>query len=156
MLSTGLGRRRGGGHSIRVLGAALICFAACQSASAMEAPVDVGLHLGTWHSGPGFCSNTPGVFARWQSGLTIGAFKNSECERYSGYAGWTWESAGRVRAAITVGMVTGYKLSPVLPLVAPSIAVDLTPSIALRMTYMPKIAKDGAHAINFAIQHSFR
>jgi hypothetical protein len=98
----------------------------------MEAPETVGLHLGTWHSDPGFCSNTPGVYARWQSGLTVGAYKNSACRSYSGYAGWTWETEGRVRAAITVGAVTGYKLASVLPLVAPSLIVDVTPSIALR------------------------
>lgn len=127
------------------------------AAAAIPVPEYVGLHLGTWHSAPGFCSNTPGVFAKWQTGFTLGAYKNSECKSYSAYAGWSWETTGSlVRAAVTVGLVTGYMQAPVLPLVVPSVVVDLLPQLALRLTYVPKTASDSAHAVNFAVQHSFR
>lgn len=144
------------GHFFRLLCAGLLCLSANQASNAMEAPELLGLHLTTWHSAPGFCANTPGAYAKWANGFTVGAYKNSECEHYSVYAGWTWETEGSVRAAVTLGVVTGYKLAPVLPMIAPSLVIDLTPATALRMTYIPKLQSDGAHAINFAIQHSFQ
>lgn len=64
----------------------------------------IGLHLLTAHAVPGYEAVTPGVYARHESGLTFGAYRNS-IGRRSAYAGWTFESG---RFALTVGAVSGY------------------------------------------------
>lgn len=117
----------------------------------------VGLHLHTLHDNNNFCNSTPGVYAKFSNGLTVGTYKNSECNNYSAYAGVTFEHAvtANVSVAVTAGVVTGYRLSPVLPLLVPSVAVDITNNTAVRLTFIPKIAADGANAVNFAIERRF-
>ena len=121
-------------------------------ARAFEAPSVVGLHLATVHSASGFCNVNPGAYAVWEGGFTVGTYRNSECEKVSAYAGWTWQTEGRLRAGLTAGLVTGYRRSPVMPLLVPSIAFDLSPSTTVRLTYVPKVEKGGAHALHVALE----
>lgn len=119
------------------------------------AATTIGLHLGSVHSTPGWCDYNPGVYMRTDTGLTLGAYRNSEC-RSSAYAGWTWEARrGKLAAAITAGAVTGYAARPVLPLLVPSLAVDVADKTALRLTYIPKIEKAGAHALHLSVERRF-
>jgi hypothetical protein len=120
-------------------------------AQAIEAPAVIGLHLATLHSSRGWCDANPGLYARWSGGFTAGAYRNSECHP-SAYAGWAWQTHGSVRAGVMVGAVAGYKAHPIMPLLLPSVAIDLTPSIAARLTYIPKVEKRGAHALHFSLE----
>lgn len=65
----------------------------------------LGIHLLTAHTAPGYETATPGIYARHESGFTVGAYRNS-IGRPSAYAGWTFEQG---RYALTVGAVTGYQ-----------------------------------------------
>ena len=135
-----------------VIAAAIAAACLTIPARAFEAPAVIGLHLATVHSASGFCNVNPGAYAVWTSGFTVGAYRNSECEKVSAYAGWTWQTEGRLRAGLTAGLVTGYRRSPVMPLLVPSVAFDLSPSTTVRLTYVPKVEKGGAHALHVALE----
>lgn len=77
----------------------------------------LGLHLFSVHAQPGYERVTPGLYAMSPSGLTVGAFRNSEGGR-SVYAGCTWQGQ---RFGMTVGAVSGYRRAGMLPLVVPSV-----------------------------------
>ena len=80
------------------------------SASAQTLPAAVGVHLGSYHAhapaGVPYNGVNPGLYARWASGLTLGAYRNS-IRRNSVYAGWTITDAAE-RFGLTLGIVTGY------------------------------------------------
>jgi len=141
----------------RLIFGALLVVTFCQASNALESPELVGMHIGTWHDAVGFCSNTPGTYAKWVNGMTLGTFRNSECENYSFYVGKTYETdlAGSIRAAVTIGAITGYRAADVLPLVAPSLSIAMPRRAAVRITYIPKVAQDGANALNFAVETHF-
>ena len=135
-----------------VIAAAIAASCLTLPARAFEAPAVLGLHLATVHSASGFCNVNPGAYAVWEGGFTVGTYRNSECEKFSAYAGWTWQTEGRLRAGITAGLVTGYRRSPFMPLLVPSVAFDLSPSTTVRLTYVPKVEKGGAHALHVALE----
>ncbi len=110
----------------------------------------IGTHLASHHSPDrGYNNTNPGMYLRTTDGLTVGMYKNSEY-RYSFYAGRTYEAEYRGWLAdLTLGGVTGYKSSPLLPMVVPSIATPpLVGGVRVRLAYIPKIGAEGA-----AVQH---
>lgn len=117
----------------------------------------MGLHLHSVHDNKKFCDSTPGAYVKLTNGFTLGMYKNSECANYSVYAGVTFERNvfENVSVGLTAGVVTGYALAPVIPLLVPSVAVQLNNKVALRFTFAPKIADGGANAVNFAIERRF-
>lgn len=127
---------------------------ACLSApaDALEAPSVIGLHLATLHSQSGLCDINPGAYAVWRSGFTAGGYRNSECQKVSPYSGWTWQTTGPVRVGLTAGLITGYRQAPVLPLLVPSLTVDVSPTTVVRTTFVPKIEKRGTNALHFSIE----
>lgn len=46
-------------------------------------------------------------------------------------------------------------IRPKLPLLVPSLAVDVADKTALRLTYIPKIEKAGAHALHLSVERRF-
>jgi Antimicrobial peptide resistance and lipid A acylation protein PagP len=126
-------------------------------------PSHVGVHLGTAHSTSGYNNTNPGVYLRWAdgtgSGPVLGGYYNSERaqSRYAGYH-WDWRATTTgglpVSAGVTVGAINGYARAKVMPLVVPSAAVHLG-SAALRLTYVPKIEKGGAHALHLSVEMAF-
>jgi hypothetical protein len=70
----------------------------------------IGLHLGTAHTHGGLNGVNPGVYARFDNGATVGAYRNS-FNRTSVYAAYTMETnvLPNVTAAIAIGAVTGYQ-----------------------------------------------
>lgn len=115
----------------------------------------VGIHLTTAHFGQhNLEADTPGVYVRTDSGFTAGVYRNSY-RRTSAYTGWTWETESK-RFAITVGAVTGYSASKVMPLVVPSAKLDLGGGFSSRIAFIPKPVKKGhAAGVHFAIERSF-
>lgn len=110
------------------------------AAGAGQAQV-VGLHLHTWHDKAGYREWTPGAYVRLDSGLTVGALRNS-FGKPSVYVGWTWGK----RAAVTVGGITGYD-RPVKPLVVPSVQWGW-----VRHTLLPKADSKGTTGIHTSIE----
>jgi len=114
----------------------------------------IGLHTVSWHDQPGYHSRTPGLYLRTASGITMGALQNSEghASAYAGYTASTSE-ARPISAAITVGLIHGYELAPVLPMAVPSIALRLTPQAAVRLLVLPRFhPKQGATALSLTLE----
>lgn len=114
----------------------------------------IGAHLVTAHDKPGLCNVNPGAYYRADSGLTAGAYHNSDC-RMSAYAGWTWQTEGATRLALTAGLVTGYRAHLVMPLLVPSVARDLRDGWAVRLTFIPRVEKRGANALHLSVERAF-
>lgn len=115
----------------------------------------VGVHVGSWHSEPGFNNTNPGLYLRTVDGWTAGAYRNS-ISRTSVYAGWTdgTELASGVRAEVTVGGITGYRI-PLLPMAVPSVRFALGEHLGARLILIPRInPKLGAHVVSLAIDWS--
>lgn len=124
------------------------------------APASVGVHLGSWHSnkdaqGRSYNGVNPGLYARWDNGATVGSYYNSE-RRMTAYAGWTFETPQwhRLTAAVTAGGIVGYKKGPMI-FAIPSAAVHVTERTAVRVSFVPKMEKDGAAAIHLSAEHRF-
>lgn len=141
--------------------------AACTGANAQDitpssernslVPSYVGLHLVTAHSVQGYNNTNLGLYAGWAdstgTGPVLGTYYNSERAQslYAGYV-WSWRASSLpVSASITSGLITGYKASTVLPLLVPSAALHAGRT-ALRLTYVPKIEKKGAHALHLSME----
>lgn len=124
---------------------------ACASAGALELPDTVGAHLATWHDRSGFCNFNPGLYLRWKSGLTIGAYENSDC-RVSAYAGWTY-SYGPF--AVTAAIVTGYTHHSPMPALIPSVLLPVGEGLSARIAFIPKVEKHSANAIHLMVERKF-
>lgn len=123
---------------------------ACASQAQPIAPERIGAHLATWHSAPGFCNLNPGVYAMWPGGVTVGAYRNSECHA-SAYVGRTWSTSGRLSVAVTAGAVTGYS-RPIVPLLLPSAALAISDGAVLRLTFIPKVEKRGTAGVHLSLE----
>jgi hypothetical protein len=116
----------------------------------------IGIHAISLHSEPGFATFTPGAYAVFDNGVTVGAVLNSHGDP-SYYLGYTFQLgrvAKKVTASLTAGAITGYKAMPVAPLAVPSIKHD---SVPLRVSYLPRPPWQGASdAIHFSPEWSIK
>jgi hypothetical protein len=121
------------------------------AATTAHADTTVGMHLGSWHSQPGYNNTNPGAYVRLDSGATLGAYRNS-FRRTTVYLGKTWETEGQgLRLAVTAGACTGYD-KPVL--VVPSMSAPVGPA-RLRIAFIPKVEKGGAAVVHAAVETTF-
>jgi hypothetical protein len=106
----------------------------------------VGIHTVSVHEHSGFNNINPGLYIRYDNGLTGGFYRNSY-KRESAYLGYTIETRSfhNLSAAATIGGVTGYPAARVMPLVVPSIAYHFDQS-AIRLGIVPRPPKTGAAA----------
>jgi len=137
----------------RSIGYLLVAFGAI-GAPAVYGADTLGLHVASYHSRPGFCNLNPGVYYRWDNGVQVGGYRNSQC-RPSLYAGWFIETEGTVRAGIGLGAVNGYRGKGILPVLMPSIAVSITEQQSLRFIYFPKTHPKAAAVFHMTIEHRF-
>lgn len=132
--------------------------AATTSATTSAESITIGLHLATHHlavpHGTHLQGHNPGLYARLPSGLTLGAYHNSE-GRGSAYAGYTWSSSGGTWG-LTAGVVTGYVRHPVAPLLVPSLRLPLGAwagaGTALRLSFLPKPHPRGAAGLHLSVE----
>lgn len=118
-----------------------------QAADDSMAPVVVGTHLVTAHdhrrpdTGAAYEWFTPGVYARWSNGATLGVLRNSY-KRLGAYGAYTLTSDERapISAALSLGLISGYAIAPICPLVIPSVAARISDRATLRVLLMPKLA----------------
>lgn len=148
------------GTTIRLaaIAAALVaCSPVASKAEGLPLPATMGVHLTTAHLGDagapaaGYNSANPGLYARWDSGLTLGAYYNS-MRRPSAYAGWTWSDSAD-RFALTAGAVTGYEHA-VDPLLVPSVRLGITDEASLRVALL--LAPKASPAVHFSVEWRFR
>lgn len=109
-----------------------------------------GIHIGSHHF-PAYQYNNfnPGLYVRMKSGLTAGAYYNSE-RRPSAYLGYTHEWG---RFAVTVGAVSGYTLGRgnprIYPMIVPSVKLGTVENVTFRLAVMPQVSKNmGATALH--------
>jgi hypothetical protein len=135
-----------------------LLFAALTTHAQGLMPETIGLHLASKHSSYKQDWNDAnfGVYARWDNGITLGTLRNSE-RAQSYYAGWTgdWALAKRIDAGLTLGLITGYKRAPVLPMVVPSLRLAVTENLGLRTSYIFNPDKKGAHALHISAEWKF-
>lgn len=116
----------------------------------------VGAHLATAHSQPGFEGVNPGLYV--QAGAVSGGVYRNSHARTSVWAGYSVHSRRLdlglvgVRAAGTVGAVTGYPRAAVMPMINASLAVDAGGPVAIRFTAIPNPLPKGAHALHVSIE----
>lgn len=108
------------------------------------AEIIIGVHLLSGHSAGGFESVTPGIYAVTPEGTTAGILRNSE-KRLSLYVGKTYETEDR-RWALTVGGITGYTSTPLVPLAVPSFRLKVSDQAAWRLSFLPRAPKVGTSA----------
>lgn len=114
----------------------------------------IGLHTASWHDRPGYHGSTPGLYLRAANGMTAGALQNSE-GHLSCYAGWTatTDEQRPISAAVTVGVITGYELGPVLPIAVPSVALRVSSGLSVRLLALPRYhPKQGANALSLTVE----
>ena len=126
------------------------------AAAASTAQADtIGMHVASWHSEPGFNGRNPGAYWRADSGLTLGAYCNSQSRstrfpdaptcKVSTYAGQSFE-VGPV--TLTAGIITGYAIGTV-PMVIPSVKLG----DHLRIAFIPRInPKNSAHTVHAMLE----
>lgn len=136
-----------------------LIFAAALLSTAAQATT-YGLHLASLHvpakSLNGF---NPGVYARLDSGFTVGAYVNSY-ERVSAYAGWTWTllDARPWSVELTAAAASGYPKGAVLaglrPVLMPSVAYGH--EWRVRVAYGPRVdPKRGVHLLHLSVEREF-
>lgn len=128
---------------------AALAIAACSAPFADTAIKAVGVHIASYHAPAGDFNNyNPGLYLRLNNGFTAGAYYNSE-RHTSAYAGYTHEWG---RLAVTVGAITGYRRTNVMPMVVPSVRLGKIENATFRLAYVPRIERNGAHAIHLTAE----
>lgn len=115
----------------------------------------IGVHTFSVHGSAGFNNVNPGVYLQANykgEEFVAGTYYNS-IRQQSVYAGWTW--SGPLHIDWTVGIITGYKRSP-LPLVAPSITIDVTESMRARLVLLPNPFEPKDSALHLAVEYRFK
>lgn len=108
-----------------------------------------GLHVASIHAPRHDLNNTnPGLYFRSDSGLTMGAYLNSY-RKTSAYIGYTHEWGD---FALTAGVISGYRYPFML---APTYRFASVNGYDLRLAYLPRIGKDGAHVVHVMIEKEF-
>jgi hypothetical protein len=126
----------------------LLAVGALASSPAWADVERIGIHLGTKHAqGTKYENLNPGAYIVWQSGATVGAYRNSEGAG-SAYAGWTW---GKGPLSVTAMAVTGYKRAPIVPGLVPSVRIPITDKSAARVSFILAPEKK-ERAVHFSME----
>ena len=115
----------------------------------------VGLHLGSWHDEKGFNNTNPGVYLKLQNGLTIGTVLNSESNQSFYLAKTLTQEYKSFDLSVSLGLISGYKTSKVLPMIIPSLGYKINDDITLRSSFLPKINKQGSNALHWSVERRF-
>lgn len=138
----------------RLITAAALCVATVAHAQT------IGVHIGSRHSEHGYNNVNPGLMVRTESGLTAGAYCNSESrsERFPGakrcqlaaYLGQhaDWELTPGLKVGLTGGVLVGYSRAKVLPFVVPSLLIG----DHVRLIYAPAIEPKGTQVLSLVLE----
>lgn len=130
--------------------AALVIACSVMSSAAADEVAAYGLHIGSHHF-PAYQYNNvnPGGYVRMSSGMTYGAYYNSE-RKFSVYAGYTMDWGP---FSLTAGLITGYQGKAVVPMLVPTVRLGKIQNTTVRVAFMPKASKDlPAHAVHLMLE----
>ncbi len=118
-----------------------------------------GLHLVSAHDAPGFESRNWGLYHRWASGVTVGAFHNSY-GRTSAYGGWLWEIDDAGRFGVFLGAATGYGETAegmdLAPIVAPTVRWAPAGSRwGLRLSWFADPREGAAQVLHLSMEYRY-
>jgi hypothetical protein len=122
--------------------------------------MELGLHLYTHHFGQMPCDVNPGVYVVAE-GFAGGVFKNSECETglwgaWAPHTNVLTVGPVRAKAGVLLGGIVGYRAAPLLPLVVPTVAVQVGPLPWIRASYLPTHPTlNSVSGVHFSIEYSF-
>lgn len=120
----------------------------------------IGVHVGSWHSAQGYDNINPGLMVRAESGLTAGAYCNSESRsarlpgakrcQVAAYLGQhaDWEMAPGLKVGLTGGVLVGYSRAKVLPFVVPSLLIG----DHVRLIYAPRVEPKGVQTVSLVLE----
>lgn len=113
---------------------------------ASHADGNIGIHVGSWHSKPGFNNFNPGVYYKSDDGWVIGTFQNS-LDRNTTYVGGVIETRNKVYS-LSLNVGTGYN-SPLVLFPAPSVLLRKHH----RIIYLPEFGKQNpSHVVSYCYQ----
>lgn len=130
-----------------------------QAQAQSEGRAVAGLHIASAHDAPGFESRNWGLYHRWASGVTVGAFHNSY-GRNSAYGGWLWEIDAAGRFGVFLGAATGYgdtaegiELAPIL---APTVRWSPEGSRwGLRLSWFADPRENAAQVLHLSLEYRY-
>ena len=109
----------------------------------------IGLHIASQHfPEKSYNNDNPGVYARFDNGLTIGTYRNS-FRRQATYAAYTYEYG---RFAVSAGLISGYDRPWLL---VPSVRVLDIDNVSLRLAVIPAIEKGGSSVAHLMLEAKF-
>ena len=111
------------------------------SAGLTRAQTIVGIHTVSVHTEKGYNNTNPGVYLSID-GYTAGTYYNSERHQtyYVGY-NFAGELGYGLDWGLTLGLATGYERSKVVPMLVPSVSLNLGNNFAVRLSAIPPFAK---------------
>lgn len=121
----------------------------------------MGVHIGSHHFPAQQWNNSnPGVYLKadvagpaYLSGsYVLGTYYNSE-RNQSAYLARVYPLFRNVDVA--VGVISGYKRAAVLPLVVPSVRLDLWDNWVGRLSVLPKVEKSGSWVAHLSVERNF-
>lgn len=146
--------------------AAFVALLFLSGRAAAQAPQDAtyGFHLVSWHSHMDACpsdfgatarcnNSNPGLYAikdRW----VAGAYHNS-VRKTTVYVGRRWPilKKGPLEVDVAAVAATGYPVAKVVPIVTPTVALQLGDRAAVRLLAMPKAGKwNRTHVLHLSFE----
>lgn len=123
------------------------------SCTSAYAETTVGVHVGSWHSEPGFNNKNPGVFVI-HNGFTLGTYYNSN-KYQSYYAGYTFKK--QLNSIFSVQVTAGaIKYDKFYPMILPTLGINNSLiSGTTYIGYIPKISYTKSHIIHVMHGWSF-
>lgn len=121
----------------------------------------VGVHVASHHWPQAEWNNSnPGLYvmadvkgpAFLTGSYAVGTYYNSE-RHQSAYLARVFNVVGPIDVAI--GAISGYNRAAVLPLVAPSVKLDVVSGYSARVFVLPKVESTGAWVVHLAVEKRF-
>ena len=120
-------------------------------------PKVIGIHIGSHHfnnSVRHWNNDNKGIYFRWENGIQIGSVRNSE-NKQSIYIANLWERTltEKFKVHATLGMISGYDVKPVIPLITIGITSKILGSWHVSTSVLPKPRKKGSAALHLTLEH---
>jgi len=119
----------------------------------------IGLHLVSWHSQEGYTGTNPGVYAKSECGVTVGAYRNSEA-RLTVYGAYTLDPP-KLPVWASVGVATGYgpqygEARPLTPVFIVGLKSPQFSGYRFRLGYIPKLGQmNNTHVLHLMLEKEF-
>lgn len=111
----------------------------------MQASADnLFLTLGSHHTSSGnYCETNPGFLYEFNNKLMLGSYRNSSCDwvgvaaKNSYQSKYFFVNQSKSYVIVPIGVVVGYESYPIIPLIMPTIIVEMNSHISLAFSVIP-------------------